>query len=687
MQTSKTILILSSFIFSSALAAVSSTPPALMIDPTAIDASVNPCQDFYQYACGNWIKRTPLPSDKPRYTRSFSVIDDRNLDILHTLLENDAHGKGSADQENSKKLGDYYASCMDAKTISAHSKNELKDVLAQIDAVTEKAGLTDLVAKLHAQGVPAFFSFSSASDIKQPTVFIAEVDQGGYALPDSTFYHSTDANKQKVATAYQKYIEKTFRLLGEKAAVANQAAKTVFKVESTLTANALPPENLQDPTLLYFPGTVDALHTATPAVQWEKYFSDLGIATPKKINISEAKFMKSVNGVIETTSLADLKTYLRFETVNALARYLDQKFYANWFAFNGATLNGQKEPEARWKQCLLNVSGGMGEAVGQAFVAKAFSAQAKDRIQKMIDHLRSALEKNLSQLVWLDSQTRKAAAEKLALITRKIGYPDHYRDYGKLEITRDSFLKNMLAASAFEEHRQLNKIGGPVDPLEWQMTPHEVNAYYEPTLNQINFPAGILQPPFFSEQAPDAINYGSIGMVIGHEMTHGFDTVGSKFDGHGKQNDWWSEQTKKLFDEKASCLEKQYSEFEPVKGLHVNGHLTVTENIADNGGLKIAFLAYQLAQKDESSDEQKLNEKRIAEVPNLNANQQFFLSAAQGWCTQQSEPSLRKQVSSNPHSPSQYRINGTMMNNADFAAAYQCSAGTPMAPKNRCAIW
>jgi putative endopeptidase len=481
----------------------------------------------------------------------------------------------------------------------------------------------------------------------------------------------------KLRGQYQDYVAKLFSLAGDTVAASADAAQDVLKIETELASQALPPEDLQDPTKLYHAVDGAALQGMTPSFNWAKYFNFINIKEPTTIDVTEPKFMAQVETLLKTADLKSLKNYLKWHVIQALAPYLGKDVYDAYFAFNGVILNGLKTPAPRWKKCVNVVSDSMGEALGQAFVAKTFSANAKQKALKLIDDLRTSFKQDLTTLPWLDAPTRQAALAKLDLMSQKIGYPDHWRDYRSLSITRKALWQNVFRSTIFESHRNFNKIGGKVDPSEWGMTPQTVNAYYDPSLNQINFPAGILQAPFFSEDAEDASNYGAIGMVIGHEMTHGFDTTGSKFDGHGAQLDWWTPEVKSLFDSKAQCLMDQYSSYSPLPTVKVNGKLTVTENIADQGGLKLAFSAFSLASQGKPPG---------PAIGGLNDTQQFFVSMAQMWCEKQSDESLKRQVTSNPHSPAKFRVIGTVVNSPDFAKAFSCSQGQPMAPANRCSI-
>lgn len=666
-------------IYASSLAVAQGTPQGNPVfDPSAMDTTTSPCQDFYQYSCGTWLKNTQIPSDQSTWARSFSVVYDQNLQTLNDVLSSYAKGNYTPSTPYQSKLGDFYASCTDTNLVEKESPAILKTQLAQLDRFQNAAQLPKLIARLHLEGVNVLFSFSSTTDLKDPTLTTAELDQGGMGLPDSTYYKKTDAESVKLRGQYQTHIAAMFVLAGQSQTEAAASALDVLSVENALAQIALPPEDLQDPTKLYNPSDAKALGTMASHFNWNDYFQGLGIKTPAITNVSEPKFLGEVDALVNTLTVAQLRTYLKWHLIESIAPLLGQKLYTEWFNFEGKILNGEQTPPPRWKSCVSAVSGGMSEALGQAFVAKAFSPAAKARALAMIANIELAFKTDLQSLIWLDDATRTAAVAKLALLTQKIGYPDTWRNYDKLAISKLSYWHNGINARIFENQRVLNKIGGPVDPKEWGMSPQTVNAYYDPSLNQINFPAGILQAPFFSELANDANNYGAIGMVIGHEMTHGFDTTGSKFDGHGAEKDWWTAAVKTVFEQKAQCLENQYSQYVALPGLNVNGTLTITENIADQGGLKLSYAAFQLAQTQGQA---------IPSIAGLNGNQQFFVSMAQMWCEKQTDEALKEQVSGDPHSPAKFRVIGTMVNNPGFAAAFNCPAGTPMNPANRCSIW
>jgi predicted metalloendopeptidase len=638
------------------------------VDPAALDRSVDPCTDFYQYSCGNWLKGFDLPADQSRWTRSFTGISEGNLSTLKDIVEKD-HGK----------LGTLYQSCMKEEVIESGNRKSLDAALSILVSFKEKKDLAAVISVIHRRGGAAFFRFGRDYDLKNPRdAWISAVAQGGYTLPDTDYYRGTEDSQKKIREALKQYMEKIFGLNGSDAESAKNKAQAVFKIEDRLAQAGLPPEELQDATTLYHLKEMSYLKSTLPSLSWEEYFKGLGLPIPKIINVTEERFFTALEKTLSETSVEDLKSYLEYRILQDSAPYLGKTFQDPWFDFNKKTLNGQKERQPRWKECVRHVGDLMDESLGGEFVKRLFSAKAKSRAKTMISNLELAFKQNLGALPWLDEATRKAALNKLSKFDQKIGYPEKWKDYSKLKLDQKDFLANAMSASKLEEERQLKTIGTPVDLKEWGMPPQQVNAYYDPSLNQINFPAAILQPPFFSERFPDSYNYGAIGMVIGHEISHGFDTSGSKFDGDGVMNNWWSNVVKTNFDQKAACLIDQYSGFEVLPGLKVNGKLTITENIADNAGLKVAYLAFQLSKK---------GRKATSAVAGLTEEQQFFVSHAQAWCTKTSDAYLRKQVSGDPHSPSVARVNGPVMNNEFFSEAFKCESGKPMAPKNRCLVW
>jgi putative endopeptidase len=640
------------------------------IDETAIDPSVNPCDDFYEYACGNWLKRTEIPADKASWGRGFSVIDDRNEKELRTILESAAKGEGDP------KLGAYWQSCTDEEAIEKNGPAELKAQLAKVDAVKDTPSLIKEVARIHLGLGNPMFETGQEQDYKDATQVVAVLDQGGLGLPDRDYYVSTTGKFPEIKKQYQAHVERMLALAGEPAAQAAKDAATVLRIETALATASMSRVDRRDPAKIYHRLELAGIEKTAPKWNWKAYLSELGIGGVTQINVRSPEFFAALSKELARTPLADWKTYLRWHVVKDLAPVLSKPFVDENFAFFGKTLQGTAEIEPRWKRCVKRVDSGLGFQLGQEFVKKTFGAEGKKRTVDMVREVEAAMGSNLDQLSWFDDPTRKQAHEKLAAIANKIGYPDKWRDYSALQITKDSLVQNAVAANTFETKRQLAKIGKPVDRSEWGITPPTVNAYYDPSMNEMVFPAGILQPPFFNRAAAAPVNYGAIGMVYGHELTHGFDDEGRQFDAKGNLRDWWSPPVGKEFDKRAQCVVDQYNGYVSVDDLHVNGKLTLGENIADLGGMKLAHAAYVKARGGEP--------KKMGAHTD---DQLFFLGIAQSWCTKRRPEMARVRVTTDPHSPPQFRINGPMSNLKEFADAFQCKAGDKMVRQYACVVW
>jgi len=639
-----------------------------------IDATANPCTNFFQYACGSWLKNNPIPADQARWGR-FDQLEERNRDVLREILE--AASKPDAGRDLTARLiGDYYAACMDEKTVEAAGLKPLEDELGQIRGLRDKAQLAAVVARLQREGADVMFQFSSGQDFKDSNQVIAQVDQGGLGLPERDYYLKQDAQSAKLRGEYVEHVARMFVLAGETAAEARAGAETVMKMETALAQGSLDIVSRRDPEKVYHKIATREMETLSPVFHWNEYLRASGAPEFASVNVAWPAYMEALNGAIRRFSLADWKTYLTWHVLHAAAPLLPEAFVKENFDFYGKTLTGTTEIRPRWKRCADFTDAELGEALGKKFVEKTFGAEGKARTLKMVDALEKALGQDLEQLPWMTAETKKQALVKLRAIANKIGYPDQWRDYSSVAIRRDDPVGNTERANAFEFERQLKKIGKPVDRQEWGMTPPTVNAYYDSSMNDINFPAGILQPPFYDNAMDDGVNFGGIGMVVGHELTHGFDDEGRQFDAKGNLRDWWTPEDAKEFEKRAACIEREYSKFEVAPGAMVNGKLTLGENTADNGGVRIALMALL---NTIGGTEKKID--------GFTPEQRLFLAFGQVWCVNEREAALRMQVKTNPHAPGKERVNGVVQNMPEFQRAFSCQAGQPMVSANACRVW
>jgi putative endopeptidase len=644
-----------------------------LIDATAIDHAVSACENFYQFACGNWIKRNPIPPDRGRWSR-FDALTELNLDKLRGILEAAAAGSDPA----TRKIGDFYASCMDEAGIEAKGLAPLASELARIDALTGPDGLPAVLAREHQAGVRAFFSFRSTEDNADATKVIAEADQGGLGLPDRDYYLRTDAASLDLRNAYRRHVANMFRLLGEGAA-ADANADRVLAIETDLAKASLDRVKRRDPKNLDHKLRRDALAGLAPRFAWDDYLTAVGQGSIESLNVGWPDFFKGFDGVLAGYDVAALRAYLRWHLVNRAAPWLSKAFVAERFDFQDRILSGAREDRPRWKRCVEQTNWLIGEDLGRAYVAAEFGPKTKDDTLAMIRSIEAAYAEDIASLDWMTPDTKAKALAKLTAIANKVGYPDKWRDYSSLDIVRDDALGNALRAEGFEFRRRLAKIGKPVDRTEWSIPPPTVNAYYSPRTNDINFPAGILQPPFYDPTLDAAANYGAIGSVMGHEMTHGFDDQGRHYDGSGNLREWWTPADAAAFEERAACLVKQYGDFTAVGDLKVNGRLTLGENIADNGGMRLAYAALAKALKGAAPPP----------IDGLSAPQRFFVAYAQAWCGNATDQDKRRRALTDPHSPGEFRVNGVVANQPEFARAFSCPAGSPMAPPpdKMCRVW
>jgi putative endopeptidase len=640
-----------------------------------VDRAIDPCTDFYKFVCGKWLGANPIPADQASWGR-FDELQERNRAILRGILEK-ASTPDPMRTPVMQKIGDYYASCMDEKAINAKGIAPLKPELDRIAALNGKAELGDEFAHLQRIGVNAVFHFSSDQDFKDATQVIAEADQGGLGLPERDYYFRDDAKSAELRKAYVAHVQKMFELLGEAPAQAAGEANTVMQIETALAKASMDVVMRREPTNVYHKMSVEDLTKLAPAFAWNRYLKAIDAPPVQSLNVTVPDFFKGMQGLIEAQPLESWKTYLRWHVVHSAAHMLPQSFVDENFAFYGKTLTGAKELRPRWKRCVQYTDGDLGEALGQSYVDLTFGREGKERTLKMVQALEKALQQDIEQLPWMTDATRKQALIKLDKIANKIGYPDKWRDYSKLEIVRGDALGNSTRANIFEFNRQLAKIGKPVDRQEWDMTPPTVNAYYNPQLNDINFPAGILQPPFFDKRLDDALNFGGIGAVIGHELTHGFDDQGRQFDPAGNLRDWWTPQDAKAFEQRAGCFVNEYSGFTAVDDVHLNGKLTLGENTADNGGVRIALMALE--------NEQRGNPAKA--MDGFTPAQRLFLGYGQIWCENDTDEIVRLQAQTDPHSIARYRVNGVLTNMPEFQQAFGCKTGQPMVSQNACRVW
>lgn len=641
-----------------------------------LDKSCKPCEDFNQFANGGWITKNEIPAAYPSWGR-FNVLAERNREAVHKILE-EAKDAKAPKGSNEQKIGDFYCSCMDEKGVEDEGIKPLQSELARIKEIKDISGLVAVVGRFHTYGINAMFNVGSTQDYKNSTQVIAEINQAGLSLPDRDYYTKDDDKSKQIREEYLKHVAKMFELMGEDSTNAANAAKVVMAIETKLAQASMTRVERRDPNATYNKMAIAQLSELAPSFPWGEYFKVIGMPPVAELNVSQPNFFKAVNQELTAVSIADWQTYLKWHLLRSSSNALPAKFVDESFHFNGTILTGTKENLPRWKRCTRLTDGMLGEALGEIYVKKNFSPAAKARALEMVKNIQAALRDDIQTLSWMGTDTRKEALRKLDAIVNKIGYPDKWRDYAGLEIERNSLVTNILKATQHEFKRDLAKINRPLDRGEWGMTPPTVNAYYNPLLNEIAFPAGILQPPFFDPAADDAINYGGIGAVIGHELTHGFDDQGRQFDYSGNLKEWWTENDLKNFKERATCVEQQFDSYEVEPGVKLNGKLVVGESIADLGGLTIAFAAYQ------KSLQGKPQPKDLA---GFTPEQRFFLGYAQIWASNARPEYKRLLVSTDPHPLARFRVNGPLSNMTNFAKAFGCKSGDAMIRTQQCQIW
>jgi putative endopeptidase len=660
-----------------AAATAPSTPPAPAIhgiDPADLDSSVPACANLNLHGNGGWLRANPIPADQS-YWGSFSLLFEENRNKLRLVLEKAAASASSPPGSDERKIGDFWSSCMDEAGIEAAGIDPLRPELDAIQSIATPADLQAAIAGL--QGFSnAVFHFTAEQDRRNSSEVIAIASQGGLGLPDREYYTKTDDASKALREQYAAHVTKMFELLGDAASQASANAKTVMAIETRLAEASMKPDEARDSEKTYNRMDPAALAKLTPNFSWTAYFRARGVF-PAAVNVAQPRFFEAVDRELRATPISDWKTYLRWHLIHSAAPELPRAFVDEDFAFYGKTLQGTPENEARWKRCVVATDAALGQALGKAYVRDYFPPDAKASADVMVRNLVAALRDDLKTLPWMGEATRAKALDKLAAFRPKIGYPDVWRDYSALAIDRGPYVLNSQRAADFESRRLLGKVGKPVDREDWQMTPPEVNAYYDPQLNEIVFPAGILQPPFFDPRADDAVNYGAMGAVIGHELTHGFDDEGRKFDARGNLSDWWTAEDLENYEARAKCVENQFSAY-TFEGQHVNGKLVLGESIADLGGVAIAYRAYRatLAGKAEP-----------APIDGLSGDQRFYLAWARVWAANVRPELSRLLMNTNPHPLPEFRANGAPSNLPSFAAAFACKGGDPMVRREICQIW
>ncbi|MFL5402313.1 MAG: M13 family metallopeptidase [Gemmatimonadales bacterium] len=649
------------------------------IDPANLDTTCSPCKNFFQYANGGWLKRSEIPGDQPRWG-SFNELQEQNYAALQEVLTDASRSARSTKDANIRKLGTFYGTCMDSSAVERAGLDPLRSELDQIAAIQDRRGIEAAILRLHRIGIPAGFVFRSNPDAKKSARTIAEVYQGGLGLPDRDYYTKTDSASQKIRSQYVEHIANMLVLSGPDQAAADSAAQGILRLETALANASMTREAQRDPEAIYHLTTLATLQKQTPGFAWASYLNGLGLGNVNEVNIAQPKFVVAFDSVLAKAPLEDWKSYLRWNLLENTAPALSSRFVKESFRFNSTVLQGVKEMRPRWKRCLRFTDAAVGEILGQAYVRKNFTPEAKARALEMVRNIRAELRSRLGQLTWMSDQTKTKAYAKLDSIINKIGYPDSWRDYAKLEARSGPFVSNLLLANQFETRRQLSKIGRPTDRQEWGMTPPTVNAYYNPPTNEITFPAGIMQPPFFNPKADDAVNYGGMGGAIGHEITHGFDDQGRQFDAQGNLSGWWTEADTKEFNRRAEVVQKQFDNYVAIDSLHVNGKLTLGENIADLGGLLISYGAYRRSLQGKPEPKP---------IDGLTGNQRFFLAWAQIWRAKTRPEFTRLLVNVDPHAPPEFRTIGPLSNIPAFAQAFNCKPGDPMVrpESERAQIW
>ena len=645
------------------------------LDVRAMDRSVDPCEDFYEYACGGWRQSNPIPADQSGWS-VYAKLHQDNLAFLRRILE--SLPPGASRTESEQRIGDYYAACMDVSALNRASDAPVLPMLARVRRVMRFGHLGSLIGDMHAgMGGHALFQFEAAQAFSDATKVIPYVEAGGLGLPDRDYYVENDERSQRMRSDYHAHIAKIFVLSGDAPAAAIRHANAVMRIETRLAKASLRRVDLRDPRKLDHPMSVPDLHRLAPHFQWTDYLDARGLGSVQKINVTEPKFVKEVDRVISTLPPEEVEAYLRWHVLHAAAPHLSAAFRTENFSFYGRILRGQQEEKPRWKTCVALVDHQLGDALGREFVARVFSSEQKQATLRMTQQIEEEMRRDIAGLDWMSPVTKKEALRKLDAVVNKIGYPDRWRDYSRLQVQPDDFFGNLDRSMRFESARQMAKVGQPVDRSEWMMTPPTVNAYYDPQMNDINFPAGVLQPPLYDAALDDAPNYGDTGGTIGHELTHGFDDEGRRFDAKGNLRDWWSAEDAKAFESRAQCVVDQYAQYVVVDDIHINSQLTLGEDVADLGGLMLAYNAWKA----------ETGRKALQPIEGFTPDQRFFIGYAQWACENTRPESERLQAKTDPHSPGRYRVNGLVVNMPEFERAFACHRGQAMVRENRCRVW
>ncbi len=659
-----------------ALVSISALGQSVAFDTTRMDKAVSPCNDFFQYVNGNWLKTTEVPSTESRWG-TFNILGESNNQILREVLDAAAKAKAKSGSDQ-QLIGDFYSTCMDEAAIERAGTEPIKALMVDIAGIKAVGQLEATIARLHDRGVPAVFGFGVGPDLKNSNVVMLNANQGGLTLPNRDYYTNEDAKSVETRAKFVEHMTNMFKLLGDSQEIAAANAGTVMMLQTRLAGGSLTQVELRNPDNRYNKVSFRDMSAATPNFDWKGYFAVRGAKPEGDINFAPPKFFTVVNEMKKDTSVEDWKTYLRWMAVNSAAPFLPKTFADENFEFFGKYLSGQKERQPRWKICVQNTNGNLGEALGMEYARRTFKPAAKARMNELIDNLMAAMKDRINGLEWMSAETKKEAQNKLSTFKRKIGYPDQLRGYKGLKVDRKSYAGNILASNEFQIKRNFEDLGKPRDKSRWNFTPSIVNASYSSVNNDITFPAGILQPPFFNFEADDAINYGAIGGVIGHEITHGFDDQGSRFDEDGNLKIWWTAEDRTKFEQRADCVVKQWDGYEVQPGLFMVGKLALGENIGDLAGLTVAYDAYQRSLKGKPTPK---------DIDGFTHEQRFFLGWGQVWAAKYTSAAEIAQVKNGPHSLPKWRVNGPLSNLPTFRSAFACKPGQPMVRDNSCSIW